>query len=159
MQGLWFSRTAEYNARMRGQKHGRLAFAGREQVMLSHLPNWWHLSAGQNRELVADLVTGIEEVTAQRHRKANTEAAGVPYVLSQHYQDKPRKPKRSPAPAFHAYAKRIRKAMEEAYRAFYAAFRTAADALKSGTLDAAFPEGSFPPGRPYVGEVPELAPG
>ena len=76
-----------------------------------------------------------------------------------HYEDRPRKSKRSPAPPFHAFAKKVRKAMEEAYRAFYNAFRAAADALKTGTLDAPFPEGSFPPGRPFVGLVPDLVPG
>jgi len=159
IKGLWFNRTAEYNARLRGERHDPLACAEEEVMILSPLPSWAHLSPEQYRERIAGLVGEIEEETARLHAQAGTEPAGVAFVLAQRYEDVPRKPKRSPAPAVHAYARRVRKAMVEAYRAFYAAFREAAEALKAGTLDAVFPDGSFPPGRPFVGEVPELAPG
>jgi hypothetical protein len=159
MKGLWFNRTKEYDARLRGEKHDPLAYAKVEVVILSPLPCWAHLSPELNRELVATLVADIEHEHAVIHERNGTQPAGVAKVLSLHYEDRPRRSKRSPAPAVHAFAKEVRKAMEEAYRLFYNAFRAAADALRAGTLDAAFPDGCFPPGRPFVGPVPEMVPG
>lgn len=46
--------------------------------------------------------------------------------------------------------------LERAYQLFVEVFRDAAELLKSGHSDPRFPEGSFPPGRPFV---PDLAPG
>ena len=46
--------------------------------------------------------------------------------------------------------------LRDAYNAFAAAFREAAEALKEGALDFEFPPGSFPPSLPYV---PHQAPG
>ena len=46
--------------------------------------------------------------------------------------------------------------MREAYQLFAAAFHDAAELLRSGGRDPSFPEGSFPPGRPFV---PHQAPG
>lgn len=43
-----------------------------------------------------------------------------------------------------------RKALWEAYGWFVAAFREAAEKLKVGDRDAAFPTRSFPPGLPFV---------
>ena len=159
LKGLWLNRTAAHNARMRGEDVDDLAFAEEEEVILSPLPCWAHLSPGQYRECLADLVSEITKETARQHQQGGTEPAGVPYVLAQHYEDRPRKPRRSPAPLVHAYAKAVRESMVQAYRAFYNAFRAAADALEEGTRDAQFPDGSFPPGRPFVGPVPELVPG
>jgi hypothetical protein len=159
MEGLWFNRTQEYNARLRGEKHDRLAYAEVERVFHAPFPPWAHLSRERHQETIAHMVADIEDEHARIHQRNNTEPAGIPYVLSLRHEDRPKESKRSPAPTFHAYAKKVRKAMEDAYRAFYNAFRAAADALKEGTLDAAFPEGCFPPGRPFVGPVPEMAPG
>ncbi len=60
------------------------------------------------------------------------------------------KTKRSYAPRAHAFRRTIRKAMVEAYAWFVAAFREAAEKLRSGDRMARFPEGSFPPGLPFV---------
>jgi len=159
MKGLWINRTAQYNTRLRGEDLDDLAFAEEEQVILSPEPFWAHLSPETYRESIVDLVTEIDDEHARLHARNGTRPAGVSSVLSLHHQDRPKKSRRSPAPAFHAFARKVRKAMEEAYRAFYNAFRAAADALQEGTLDATFPDGSFPPGRPYVGLVPDLVPG
>jgi len=40
----------------------------------------------------------------------------------------------------------------EAFGFFVAAYRFAADLLKEGVLEEPFPEGSFPPALPYVGD-------
>ncbi|HEX6862055.1 MAG TPA: hypothetical protein VF414_04520 [Thermoanaerobaculia bacterium] len=55
-----------------------------------------------------------------------------------------------PAPLYHAATKAAREAFWEAYSAFVAAFREAAEKLKVGDRTARFPLGSFPPGSPFV---------
>jgi hypothetical protein len=57
------------------------------------------------------------------------------------------------APLFHALSAGVRWELWElweAYRLFVAAFRQAADKLRAGDRNAAFPPGSFPPALPYV---------
>ena len=71
---------------------------------------------------------------------------------------RPRKLKKSPAPWFHCASKAARKELIEAYGWFLAAYQKAAHKLRTGELDVAFPEGSFPPPLPFVGETPSLAP-
>ena len=58
--------------------------------------------------------------------------------------------KTSPAPLFHAATRRIRERLREAYALFVAAFREAAERLRAGEVDVAFPSGSFPPALPWV---------
>jgi hypothetical protein len=57
---------------------------------------------------------------------------------------------RSPAPFVHAATRKIRKELGQAYGWFLAAYREAADRLRNGDRNAAFPPGSFPPHLPFV---------
>jgi hypothetical protein len=61
------------------------------------------------------------------------------------------KTKKSPAPAFHAASKAVRRELWDAYALFVAAYRTAAEKLRAGIRDVAFPRGSFPSPLPFVG--------
>jgi hypothetical protein len=63
--------------------------------------------------------------------------------------DRPKRPKKSPAPLFHAFTKSARKLLYETYSRFLIA-REAAACLKAGDLTACFPVGCFPPGLPFV---------
>ncbi|HYR27668.1 MAG TPA: hypothetical protein VEU30_04340 [Thermoanaerobaculia bacterium] len=78
------------------------------------------------------------------------EPLGADGVRAQNPETRPRKLKKSPAPFVHAATKAARKAMWEAYAWFVAAFREAADRLKTGDRNAAFPIGSFPSRLPFV---------
>jgi hypothetical protein len=75
---------------------------------------------------------------------------GVKAILEQAPHGRPKKTKRSPAPAFHAATKAARLAMREAYGWFYAAFRDAAEKLRKGETGWKFPEGAFPPALPFA---------
>ena len=79
---------------------------------------------------------------------------GVGTVLRQNPHTRPNKTKKSPAPRFHAASRVIRNGLREAYGLFLAAFRDAAELLKSGDRSARFPVGSFPPGLPFVRALP-----
>ncbi len=73
---------------------------------------------------------------------------------------RPAKSKKSSAPLFHAFTKRVRRELYEAYAWFVAAFRDAAEKLKAGDRTASFPTGSFPPHLPFVRDLPpDLATG
>ncbi len=63
---------------------------------------------------------------------------------------RPAKLDRSPAPDFHARRKKTRKAMRDAYAWVVANYREAAQRLRAGDRLVAFPEGTFPPGMPFI---------
>jgi hypothetical protein len=126
LEGLWFDRTQEYLARRRGETFDRLQYATREILELDPLPCWEHLTPERRRARVEALVEDVEFEAAVRRRKT--------------------------APAFHAASQAIRRSLRDAYACFVAAYRAAADELRAGARDVAFPFGSFPPALPFVGE-------
>lgn len=85
-----------------------------------------------------------------RRNESGREPAGVAAIRSQNPLGQPVKSKRSPAPLVHAASRLIRREMYKMYAIFVAAFREAAEQLKAGDRSARFPEGSFPPGLPFV---------
>jgi putative transposase len=151
LEGLWFDRTQEYAARRRGEKFELLQYATREVLELDPLPCWEHLTAEQRRARVAALVEDIESETAARRKRTGTKPRGVAAVLAQNPFRRPKKTKKSPAPAFHAASKAVRRELWDAYALFVAAYRTAAEKLRAGIRDVVFPRGSFPPPMPFVG--------
>jgi hypothetical protein len=76
---------------------------------------------------------------------------GLAAILAQNPETRPARLKTSPAPLFHAATKRVRQELRDAYALMVAAYRDAAEKLKAGVRDAAFPPGSFPPALPFVG--------
>jgi hypothetical protein len=108
---------------------------------------------------VAAIVQKVEEEAAERRAETASEVLGAAAVRAQKPFDWPARPKRSPAPLIHAFARRVRRELYEAYHLFLAAFRDAADRLRSGDRNAQFPVGSFPPGLPFVSTLPPQASG
>jgi REP element-mobilizing transposase RayT len=150
--GLWFDRTKEYAARQRGKSFQPLEYATEETLELDPLPCWRHLTPEQIRRNVAELVGRIEADAAAERERTGTVPLGPIVIRNQHPHDHPKKPKKSPAPMFHAFTKRVRKELQEAYREFVKAFREASEELlRKGNRLAAFPIGCFPPGLPFVG--------
>jgi putative transposase len=150
LEGLWFDRTQEYLARRRGEKFDPLQYATREVLELDPLPCWKHLTEGQRRARVAALVEDIELEVAARRKKTGAKPLGVAAVLAQNPLKKPKKTKTSPAPAFHAASKAVRRELWNAYSWFVAVYRDAAAKLRAGVRDVVFPKGSFPPALPFV---------
>jgi putative transposase len=159
IEGTWFDRTQESSARIRGKTIHARQFATSETVILSPLPCWEHLSEGAIRERVAALVQKVEEEAAVSRAETASEVLGAAAVRVQKAFDRPARPKRSPAPLIHAFARRVRRELYEAYHLFLAAFRDAADRLRSGDRNARFPMGSFPPGLPFVSALAPQASG
>jgi REP element-mobilizing transposase RayT len=150
VEGLWFDRTREHCARMRGESFERRKFTQTEKVELSRLPCWKNLTSEAYREQIAGLVRVIEQQAREQREATGLVPLGVKAILAQKPFDRPKKPKKSPAPLFHAFTKATRKALWEAYGWFVAAFQEAAEKLRAGKRDARFPTGSFPPRLPFV---------
>ncbi|MCH9649924.1 MAG: hypothetical protein K0U98_16935, partial [Deltaproteobacteria bacterium] len=105
------------------------------------------------------LIKEIETEAAAEHRRSFSRPIGRRAILRQDPHHRPKKLETTPVPKVHAATKELRKQFFEAYRLFTEAFRAAAERLRSGDLMAKFPEGSFPPARPFVEAIQGLKPG
>lgn len=146
LEGVWISRTLERDLE---QKHGhtpsdRSLCEWTEEVVLSPLPCWSHLSAEEYRRRVADLVS-LAENEGIRLRKEKGEPLGAARILRQNPHSIPTRIKRTWAPFAHAATKAAYQVLREAYRAFFCAYRAAAAKLRDTPLPVAFPDRSFPP--------------
>jgi REP element-mobilizing transposase RayT len=153
--GLWFDRTREYAARQRGESYRPRDFASEEILTLDPLPCWRHLDAGLVRKHIRDLLTDIEQAAKQENKRP----IGHKALTRMRPHSRPKKMKKAPAPGYHCATRQARRELHEAYGWFYAAYRQAAEKLRLGDLTASFPEGSFPPPRPFVGLALEPWPG
>ena len=149
-EGIWFDRTQEYAARRRGEEFERLRYATPYSVTLSPLPCWEDLPAELQRQRIAEIAEEIGAEASARRQEKGVAPMGADAVRRQNPHQRPTKTKKSSAPLFHAATKRVREDLLNIYYAFVAAFREAAEKLKAGNRNAAFPIGSFPPGLPFV---------
>lgn len=154
--GKWPDRTAQHLASRWGREVDENEFARDEEVLLTPLPCWLHLSEKERRQAAQSMIQAIEEDSALKNRAARSRPAGVGAILRHHPHERPKKLARSPRPWFHTRTRAGWERLREAYRLFEEAYRLAAELLRAGIRDPPFPEGSFPPGRPFV---PHHAPG
>lgn len=138
------SRTQEYAARNRGEDFGRLKYATEEELVLSPLPCWADRTPEEYRQRVAGLVEEIEAEARAEREARGIEPLGVEPILKQRPHARPNQAKRSPAPLFHVVAKEARETFWLMYSTFVAAFRDAAEKLKTGDLSVRFPGGLVP---------------
>jgi hypothetical protein len=148
LAGYWFDRTREYAARACRERFERLRFATAETLSIEPLPCWRHLSVSEIRKRIRDLLMEIEAAVALERQ--GEKPLGIDAILRQDPHEAPERPKRSPAPDFHAVTRAARDDLREAYRQFVSAFRAAATKLRAGDRSASFPPGSFPPAMPFV---------
>jgi len=150
LRGLWFDRSAEYEARRRGLEVSAHDFATPETVVLTPLPCWQHLPSSQIRGRIADLLEEIERDGRRLQRATGRDPLGADLVQRQNPHQEPVRSKRSPAPLVHAASRKARKALLDAYRIFLAAYRRASERLRGGDLSAVFPVYCFPPPLPFA---------
>jgi len=117
---------------------------------LSPLPCWEDLPAELQRQRITAITEEIGIEAATRREEKGVAPMGADAVRRQNPHTRPAKSKKSPAPLFHASTKRVRDDLLNTYYTFVAAFREAAEKLKAGNRNAAFPIGCFPPGLPFV---------
>ena len=144
LEGWWDDQTAEYRARMRGEKVKRGQFREAQSLELSYLPCWTDLSRAQYRDAVRSLITAVEEEV----RHSGKPVLGAERVRRQHPHSSPARVSRTPAPEFHAATRKARQQLRDAYRMFLYAYRAAAQAMRSGDFTVPFPPDCFPPRVP-----------
>jgi hypothetical protein len=154
LEGVWHDRTREYLARLKGDEISPEDFVQPETLTFQALPCWDHLSRETYQARIAALVEEIEgEADAERERSGRP-PLGAEAIRRQNPTTQPNQIKKSPAPRFHAFTKRTRKELYQAYSWFVAGFREAAEKLRQGDRNAQFPQGCFPPHLPFVREAP-----
>jgi|GEM_PF-3123858 len=151
--GTWVDRTKKYRSEIQGKELRREEYEQTLTVEIKQLPCWAHLSWREYLRRIRELIRTVEAEAAAKRALQETEVVGVQAICEKDPQTRPNAVSTSPAPRVHAATKRERKAWREAFTWFVVAYRTAADLLKEGHLDAPFPEGCFPPGLPYVGDT------
>ncbi|HEY3569224.1 MAG TPA: transposase [Thermoanaerobaculia bacterium] len=150
LEGHWFDRTRQYVAKNQGEKLRREEYVFAESVVLSPIPCWAHLPADRYSKRVKALVEESEEEAARARQLSGAKVLGAKAILAQDPQARPASVAHSPAPLVHAATQAARKMFYEIYAEFVCAFRAAAEALRQGRRDVAFPAGSFPPALPFV---------
>ena len=151
LEGTWYNRTKEYNARRAGQEVKPGQFATRYQVPLSPLPTLSGKSEDEQRDWYRQMVSLIEEQTRERLQKEGKRVLGRRKVLEQSPFSKAKKMKRSPAPACHCTGVDRWKAFRDAYRSFSSLYRNASRKLRRGAKKVKFPDNCFPPPLAYTG--------
>ena len=152
LEGVWFSRTDEYNARRRGKEFEKYEYATTCEVPLSPLPCWAHLTEQQRQVRCTELVADIEREALLEIR---SHCLGLKRVLEQDPHGVPAHTKHSPAPLCHAATRAVRDDYLEAIALVRTAYREAAERVKAGRIaEVEFPHGCFPPPLPFVQEPP-----
>ncbi len=151
LTGRWYNRTREYAEKQRSAEAiDPEAFATDEEIVLSPLPCWEHLSSPEIHRRVAEIVEEVVGEAARERRRTGHKVRGVKKILATDPLRYPPKVERSPQPRFYAFRKSVRKQMWEALSWVQAAFREAAERLRAGDRGVAFPEGTHPPSLPFV---------
>ena len=150
MRGIWVDRSAYSKARNRRKGADEADFTQEKELHLERIPSLAHLSSQEYRNVMIDMVREIETETHALHREQGTVPLGVAEILKRDPHHRPDQTPSSPRPWFHALSRASRKAMVEALTWIIAAYRDAADRFRKGEFDVEFPEGTFPPPRPFL---------
>ena len=139
LSGRWRNRSREFQAHI--STGDNAVYYSEERVKLTPLPCWQGHGRKWIGAQVAELIDSILE-------EAPKEIPGE--LPDPDPTQRPARLKHEPAPYFHCATRKMREILYEAYLWFVAAYREAAEKLRAGQLDVAFPEGCFPPARPFV---------
>jgi REP element-mobilizing transposase RayT len=158
--GCWISRASQWAARRRkGADASDRAHSQELELHLAPIPCWAHLPEKVWRQRVAELVEDIEREARQKHAQEQTVPLGSRRVRKVHPHHAPEKVSWSPMPRVFAQSPRRRRELLASISEVVAAYRDAADRLRKGVLGVRFPEGTFPPGLPYVPTAADLIAG
>lgn len=149
VMGRWVDRSLENAARRKRLAPDPEAFVTMEMVRLAPLPCWRGFTKGEILSRVRVLLEDIEQEGRRREQESGHPALGVDSLIRQNPRHEPNRIKKGPAPLVHAVSRAARDGLREAYRAFLASYRQAAECLRTGALDVGFPDGAFPPALPY----------
>ena len=155
LQGHWFNRTEEYEARRRGEDFQKYDYATLYRVEFDRLPCARHLTDEEYGEKIAQILREIEDEAAQA--RGDSPVLGMPSIRRQDPCHRPPRTKRSPKPRFHTVDREHCLSLVAEHRAFLSHYREASRALRSGDPGSSmgFPMGCYPPALPFVGAFHE----
>jgi hypothetical protein len=153
LEGTWYDRTKEYEARRAGRKVAFGHFATRYPVKLQPVPFLAEKSERSQRTWYRELVASIERRTGERLTGEGHRVLGRHNVLAMDPHNLPEQSKRSPQPACLCSRLEDWKEYCDAYREFAARYRVASRQLRNGVHDAVFPANCFPPPAAYTGRT------
>ncbi len=158
VRGVWFDRSAEYEARRCNRRFSKYEYAEPNELELAPIHAWRHLPLEERRARVQQMVREITAETRERIEETDRGHLGVKRILRQHPHDMPAETKKSPKPIVHAASRRVREALRLQFYLFRSAYREASEALRAGDLTVEFPQGCHRPRLPFfTGEPPPLA--
>ncbi len=153
LEGTWYDRSKEYEARRAGRKVPFGHFATRYPVKLQPLPFLAGDSEQDQRDWYRELVASIEQRTRERLTEKDYKVLGRQNVFAMDPHHMPEQTKRSPQPACLCSRLEDWKEYCDAYREFAARYRAASCQLRNGVHDVVFPENCFPPPAAYTGST------
>jgi hypothetical protein len=103
------------------------------------------LSVERAREAIEELVRQREARERVRRRDAGKSVMGLEKLSKSQFQERPRRPKRSVRPYFHARDPERRVAHLQTMNALHASYEDSAGRFLSGEAAVAFPAGTYPP--------------
>jgi len=142
----WYSRTAQYWARQRGEDHREARFETTEALTITPFPAWLELDVRERMERARRILEEAE--TRAIAERGDKPGLGRDAVMAQDPRAEPLSTKRSPQPLCHASTKAAFEAFRSMYRDFLAAYREASELLRKGRVDVAFPEHCYRPPLP-----------
>lgn len=148
LQGIWIDHEALYAARRRGQTVSERDFTRSIELRLTPLPCWAHLSRHGQQHAVRELVRAIEKETASMHQVDRTLPAGPKRVVAADPWIK-RPLQAVPCPWVYARSREMAVLLREGLKVKVAAYRKAAERLRSGDRTVQFPPNCFPPSLPF----------
>ena len=156
--GKWFDRTAEFNANRRSKVQiDSEHFASEERVVISPLPCLQHLTPALWQSSVKEWVEDIDREASATRQELKKCSLGVAEILSTDPESRPDHIEKSPKPRFHAREPKIFRAMLAVWQEVICSFNEASERLRLGVRSVSFPEGTFPPGQPFVPFSPDQA--
>jgi hypothetical protein len=149
LSGIWIDRTSIH--RHGGYRRTVVAaqFVSNETLHLRAMPCFADIDEAGRREWIRGCVDAIADDARRESRARNRGAGARPRSSGRRDSAVVQPMKRTAAPWFHVASANEARELHVTYRLFIAIYRSAAEKLKRG-LDAVFPEGCFPPARPYV---------
>ncbi len=138
IRGIWIDRTAQGEARRRGEDSAERHFTERYTLTLHKLPCWAHL----DDRAYAQEVDRVYRETVERLGPARgAPVVGQKALLQVHPHDAPEAPDQRPAPRCHGATRKVRDGFRAAYALFVQLYREAMECLVRGVAEPIVPDG------------------
>ena len=142
IRGIWIDRTAQGEARRRGEDSAERRFTERYTLTLHKLPCWAHLD---DRTYAREVDRLYRETIQRLGPGRDSPVLGEKALVRVHPHDAPNDPDRSPAPRCHGATRKARDRFRAAYALFVQLYREAMECLVRGVAKPIVPDGGVLP--------------